>query len=1315
LNKLEPTYLRYVYDGLNKGFLNAENAAALPQGFIGLFESEFPADMSAVERISVLRRLSLWALFKSGVSTHLASEILEEDEEDTKTLIDTYSKWFNSPEPGKYILYHDRLRSYFLQKLSSHELQSLNEKLISYLEAALEANRKDEAEEYALTHLATHMVVESQLDNNYDRLHDFVNQEDIWKRQVKESKEYKWSQQAIQYGIKEGARRHHEMNTLTSTVNSVKLMQEEQNSAQQILDLLNEGDYQTALERALSFDGEKLFTIYLLMIHELTVGISKDASFKLESCKAVLKAIDENEIKIPTFPVVLIYRYYLNLKSFSLDYSVLIKQFNFNERDVLFLLEFDFIDISEIEYLVENFIHSAYYPEIYLRITIIFLNKKDKLKTQYYLETCQSLINNFEFSDGEYYNGIDKKSDALNYQVYYSTLIRWYIIISFVYYSIEDCSNSYILLKKILTIIDEAENTDIELKSFDDGFLHESIIDQKMWFDIFMLLIYLDKYDELVQMKQFHVFLDKSSYVSELGKVILEKRNIMQYKEFMGLLKEKNDQNKIDCLIDSFLVLCQTKQLEKANDIKKEINQGINNLEFGRQKFNACIKYSNVLLLSGNFFNGAIDLGMNIINHVVSLMNNLKDQNSTFYYGNAGEIIKILINNGNINKALEFYDIYFNEIEEKNINDPYRKHLSWSHLFTCLFSHDYKESKFIIEKAEVIINDKDYSLKKSLEKDSANIQELTFQDLIVKGFIEEAMLFATKYRVKLRTPPMNQYEYYGTTLVSRFDNRYQKNKKSFSFSIYGNHSMWGEYPPKITKKDLSHIDNDLLIDLLNITDDDFTFSNLIGELINRGFNNSVLKFIVKTLQTEKPIFNEISSGLQGPYRSILGLKTFLPGMFGLRSNYILINYTILKELSINMNWKKVDFLVDQFQFNNNLQNFPRVGEINNLDSIDELVFQRGFFNVKIKLLLSKLNKRKDPELINKLFEVCNNLSIDSNQREQSICNYNSASLLQIAHFFNHIGLKNEAVRAINESYYRKNNDTETEVPYNTQIITVMIKIYKNCLSHKDILIHFEELIQKNDYYKETEDKEMPEDILYHLLLPLVSMGEVDKANQLVNTILNIIEEIPIIENRMLIVDEQSGWELPNTDFARKQKMISKVSYFFYTIGDFDQGDKFYEMLSEELLYDSDSAYGDEKYQVGFDRNEFKSNYQNTQTSKLKETNAEKTNIDNEEYECNGVFYKVPVGRQKDKYSLEEGKEWNFDYCFKKSDDEFQLLSRSIVDSKSFASQTSSGFYSFLFYKAKMACFFEEEKDEQKLDLLSQVIDIDEWRKTSASI
>ena len=32
MNKIEPTYLRYIYDGLNKGSINSQNASSLPNG-----------------------------------------------------------------------------------------------------------------------------------------------------------------------------------------------------------------------------------------------------------------------------------------------------------------------------------------------------------------------------------------------------------------------------------------------------------------------------------------------------------------------------------------------------------------------------------------------------------------------------------------------------------------------------------------------------------------------------------------------------------------------------------------------------------------------------------------------------------------------------------------------------------------------------------------------------------------------------------------------------------------------------------------------------------------------------------------------------------------------------------------------------------------------------------------------------------------------------------------------------------------------------------------------------------------------------------
>ena len=163
---LEPTYLRYVYDGLNKGSLNAENAASLPQGFIGLYEQEFTQKTPASERKKVLNQLALWALFKGPVSASLAAAVLEIEEGQMKDLIDLYSSWFNSPETGKYQLYHERLRVYLLQKLSEKEINVLNEQLIAILKKAIEEKNDDEFELYGLEFIGQHYTIKSKTIKN---------------------------------------------------------------------------------------------------------------------------------------------------------------------------------------------------------------------------------------------------------------------------------------------------------------------------------------------------------------------------------------------------------------------------------------------------------------------------------------------------------------------------------------------------------------------------------------------------------------------------------------------------------------------------------------------------------------------------------------------------------------------------------------------------------------------------------------------------------------------------------------------------------------------------------------------------------------------------------------------------------------------------------------------------------------------------------------------------------------------------------------------------------------------------------------------
>ncbi len=412
---IEPIYLRYVHDSLSKGSLNSENAATLPLGFIGLYEQEFTQKTPASERKKVLHQLALWALFKGPVSANMAAAVLELEEEQMKDLVDTYSSWFNSPESGKYQLYHERLRVYLLQKLKAKEVQALNEKLISFLQDAINQAKGEEYEFYALEFLHQHMALESQLGNHYERLHSYVNQESLWRRQIQLSKGYAWSQNALQQGIKEGARRNHEMNTIRSTVNIVKLMTQEQNSTDDILNLLNEGDYPTALKRAESWEGERQFKLYLLFIHELTIGTSSEADFRKEACKAVIEVIDQTPEDHSVldwckfYPELAIYKYHEELLKMELDGMVIWKRGKYTLNDLIGRKN---VNISIIKNLVSQILD--YYDKsiAYTQIAIKLMENGNKYESEKIIELSikwASLIKER--------TNIPKKSYAYNYAI----------------------------------------------------------------------------------------------------------------------------------------------------------------------------------------------------------------------------------------------------------------------------------------------------------------------------------------------------------------------------------------------------------------------------------------------------------------------------------------------------------------------------------------------------------------------------------------------------------------------------------------------------------------------------------------------------------------------------------------------------------------------------------------------------------------------------------------------------------------------------------------------------------------------------------
>jgi hypothetical protein len=183
---LEPTYLRYIYDGLIKGSIHPENAAELPEGLVGMYEEAFDDKQPVHLRQQLLERFAIWALLKKEVSAQFVAEVLNQPEEEIHEFIATYSAWFNSPESGKYQLYHERLKVYLLQKLSEGEVHVLHEKLISRLEQAIEEQKADEFEWYGLENLCFHLTIRAFESDKVDldlNLFDRAISKVFWERQ----------------------------------------------------------------------------------------------------------------------------------------------------------------------------------------------------------------------------------------------------------------------------------------------------------------------------------------------------------------------------------------------------------------------------------------------------------------------------------------------------------------------------------------------------------------------------------------------------------------------------------------------------------------------------------------------------------------------------------------------------------------------------------------------------------------------------------------------------------------------------------------------------------------------------------------------------------------------------------------------------------------------------------------------------------------------------------------------------------------------------------------------------------------------------
>ncbi len=354
---LEPTYLRYIYDGLVKGSIHPENAAELPEGLIGLYEEAFDERTSVVERQKLLQRFAIWALLKKEVSAAFVAEVLGETEDEIQDFISKYSAWFNSPESSKYQLYHERLKVYLLQKLCEGEVAKLNTLIVDYLVQKVNEAQQSESVTYCFENLSFHLFLNGYLTGESDLFAQYCLDDNFKKSQFEISGYYEWEEKVMTLGVEYFSLKHDPI--CRRIVFEKTKIQFKKKNIDLISSLIKSNELETVFKFFRKFNHEELesrielffyYTIAFIEIFENSdwtfIQSKKYATILLEIFESCF-SWDNNAYWVSTFvDVNITFRLHCYFMQFGLDFIKIAKH---STADIIDYYDFD--SYSELKFI----------------------------------------------------------------------------------------------------------------------------------------------------------------------------------------------------------------------------------------------------------------------------------------------------------------------------------------------------------------------------------------------------------------------------------------------------------------------------------------------------------------------------------------------------------------------------------------------------------------------------------------------------------------------------------------------------------------------------------------------------------------------------------------------------------------------------------------------------------------------------------------------------------------------------------------------------------------------------------------------------
>ena len=345
-----PLYLKLLCESIEVGETDINDENSLPSDIGRYYENFLLRYSKMADGDNLLQTLYVIAAAHDYLSEHHIELILGIGEATSARVMSILSEvLYDNPfteDIADWQLFHESFREYLKANRTS-KIQDAEQKIIKFCSEWEKLNGKWE-QKYSMMHYAKHLTnaIEKEILLP-DELYRLADDNAYKKQQIKATNIYSHTFDLIRSARNLACNKSDCSTAIHFAIERLKEAVKETQTIHEMIQLIRDGDVDTAILRTEGWRESNKLINYLLFLQELTFGESKSKDFQKSAIIKVLSAIEDMPIYNDMFrwdsfiPAIAIYRFDIELRKLGLNANILWLRAKNDFRDFEDLISYD--------------------------------------------------------------------------------------------------------------------------------------------------------------------------------------------------------------------------------------------------------------------------------------------------------------------------------------------------------------------------------------------------------------------------------------------------------------------------------------------------------------------------------------------------------------------------------------------------------------------------------------------------------------------------------------------------------------------------------------------------------------------------------------------------------------------------------------------------------------------------------------------------------------------------------------------------------------------------------------------------------------